>query len=261
MAKRREKTLVNRHNNAPNPTPGSRTASEKAIFELWQGLGKALVFLAVSVIASTAMTLGAFAFFDRAKAQHAIQEKHLDETRTRYRQLDRELAIVETYFPRFQHLVEAGFIGEEHRLTWLEALRNAARRLQLPELDYDISSRQPYHVPNSSQVPRTTHTSLNERRQLIVSHRNYNRRALASAALDTGPYRIHASEMQLTMGLLHEGDLFSLLAELDRHAVGGYSVEYCRLRRVGREPSRNPTKANLNADCVLRWYSLDKRRD
>ncbi|VFN08032.1 MAG: hypothetical protein BECKG1743D_GA0114223_112481, partial [Candidatus Kentron sp. G] len=156
------------------------------------------------------MVLGTLVFLDRAKIQHDIQEQRLDKMRVQYRQLDEEITIVNTYFPRFQRLVQDGFIGEERRLTWLEALRDASARIELPGLRYNISSRQPYHVSNFP--------------------------------VDTGIYQIHATQMQLTMGLLHEGDLFFLLRELERHGIGLYSTVYCRLRRVVRESWRDPAK-------------------
>lgn len=190
----------------------------------WPSLRGALVFLGVSAIACAAMTLGAWEFLDDAKARYEIQKERLDKARGRRRQREADRAMVHAYLPRFQRLVQAGFIGEERRLTWLEALDNAAERLKLPELRYDLSARAPHHPPD------------------LPPH--------------IGPYRIHASDMRLTLGLLHEGDLFSVLTELDRHALGLYSVVDCRLRRVGREAGRDPAKANLNADCRLRWYSL-----
>lgn len=195
--------------------------------EVWRGIRGALIFFVLSVVACAAMILGASAALDDATAEYGIRKKRLDQARTRYLQLDEEMATVDAYLPRFRRLAQTGFLGEERRLTWIEALRNAAERLELPELRYHLSPRQSHSLPDFP--------------------------------IDTGPYRIHASEMQLTMGLLHEGDLFSLLAELDRHALGLYSVTYCRLRRVERESWDDPARANLNAECVLRWYSLEER--
>nr|VFJ75275.1 MAG: hypothetical protein BECKFW1821C_GA0114237_10716 [Candidatus Kentron sp. FW] len=192
----------------------------------WQTIRNALIFLGISAVISTSLIMGTFMFLDRIKGQHDVQEKYLDNIRTRYRRLDEEIATIDTYFPHFQRLVQLGLIGKEHRLTWLEALRNAAERIGFPELHYNISSREP-HVPDFP--------------------------------IEDGPYRIYASEMQLTTGLLHEGDLFSLLEELDRHAVGIYHVVHCKLRRVGWGGSHAPNRANLHCECMLRWYTLEKR--
>nr|VFJ61929.1 MAG: hypothetical protein BECKDK2373B_GA0170837_110512 [Candidatus Kentron sp. DK]VFJ70411.1 MAG: hypothetical protein BECKDK2373C_GA0170839_12612 [Candidatus Kentron sp. DK] len=197
-------------------------------FGLWRGTRAAVLFLVFSVVAAFSLTLSASILLDQAKTRFAQQEERFRETKTGYQRLDREMATTRAYLPRFRALVNsAGFIGEEQRLTWLEALRNAAWRIGLPALDYTISSRTPYRAPGFP--------------------------------LDTAPYQLHASEMQLTMGLLHEGDLFSLLAELDRHAVGLHDVAYCHLRRVGGEPARDPGRANIGCECVLRWYTLERQ--
>nr|VFK54522.1 MAG: hypothetical protein BECKTUN1418F_GA0071002_10445 [Candidatus Kentron sp. TUN]VFK56304.1 MAG: hypothetical protein BECKTUN1418D_GA0071000_10441 [Candidatus Kentron sp. TUN]VFK57364.1 MAG: hypothetical protein BECKTUN1418E_GA0071001_10455 [Candidatus Kentron sp. TUN] len=198
----------------------------------WQLIRNALIFLGISAVISASVVVGSLVFLHEAKDQYGVQERRLDDVRTRYRRLDEERVIVDAYFPHFQRFVQTGLIGEEHRLTWLEALQNAAERIGLPELRYDISSRKP-HVPDFP--------------------------------VDDGFYQVYATDMQLTIGLLHAGDLLSLLAELDRHAVGIYRVVYCRLRRIERGFSRvsehNPNRANLNAECTLRWYTLDERAD
>lgn len=191
----------------------------------WKTLRNALIFLGISALLSGSMMIGGAIFLDGAEDRRDARERRLQHARLQHGRIREEMAMVDTYLPQFERFAQAGLIGEERRLTWLEALRAADRRIGLPELRYRISSRGPQ--PGS---PRH------------------------------GPYRLYATEMQLTMGLLHEGDLFSVLAELDRHAVGAYSVTYCSLRRAARlsgtlAPDAN--RPNLHSECKLRWHTLD----
>jgi len=198
----------------------------------WPVLRNAVVFLGISALLSALMILGGFVFLDKMEDEYEAQEKRLNNARSQYRRLDEEPAIIDQYFPQFERFEGMGLIGEEQRLSWLEALHTAARHINLPELRYSVSSREPY----APDFP-----------------------------VDDGPYGVYASDMALSMGLLHEGDLFSLLAELDQHAVGTYSVVYCGLRAVGEEftgiPAGNPRGANLHADCTLRWYTLKRAEE
>nr|VFK61411.1 MAG: hypothetical protein BECKUNK1418G_GA0071005_101725 [Candidatus Kentron sp. UNK]VFK69126.1 MAG: hypothetical protein BECKUNK1418H_GA0071006_101044 [Candidatus Kentron sp. UNK] len=198
----------------------------------WQSIRNALIFLGISALIGVSVAIGASIFLHKAQDQHDTQQRRLDDARRRYGRLDIDAAMVDAYSPHFQRFVEAGLIGEEQQLGWLAALRSAARRIGLPELRYSLSARKPY-APDSSPAD---------------------------------PYRVYVSEMQLTMGLLHEGDLLSLFAELDRGAIGLYRVEYCGLRRVDyrtarrdpRAPAFDPNRANLDAECTLRWYTLER---
>nr|VFK38723.1 MAG: hypothetical protein BECKTC1821D_GA0114238_100547 [Candidatus Kentron sp. TC] len=199
----------------------------------WQSIRNASIFLGMSMLICASIMIGASLFLHEARDRRDAQQMRLDDARRRYERIGVDAAMVDAYSPHFQHFVETGLIGEEQRLSWLEALRAAAGRIGLSELRYNISPRKPY-APD------------------FLVH--------------DGPYRVYASEMRLTTGLLHEGDLLSLFAELDRHAVGLYHVEYCGLRRIDRRaahrdqrpPAFDPDRANLDAECALRWYTLQR---
>jgi len=66
--------------------------------------------------------------------------------------------------------------------------------------------------------------------------------------------------MQLRLDLLHEGDIFQVLEDLDNKALGIYSVSECNLlrRRVG--DLEDIKTANILAECTLDWFTI-KRSD
>jgi hypothetical protein len=72
-----------------------------------------------------------------------------------------------------------------------------------------------------------------------------------------GPFRVYASTMRLSAGLVHEEDLLRLLEALERRAAGSFNVESCTIRR-GRAGELAPFGENLQADCSLQWFTVRK---
>ena len=63
--------------------------------------------------------------------------------------------------------------------------------------------------------------------------------------------------MQLSLGLLHEGDLQSLLSALDRDAEGLYSISRCEANRINEQSEFDPTQPMISATCQLTWFTVD----
>ena len=132
--------------------------------------------------------------------------------------------MVITYYPMFQDLERAGIIGEERRLKWTEALKDADGTLKLPNLTYSIDTQERH----ASDFP-----------------------------MSEGAYKLFASEMNLDVGLLHGDDLFRLLVKLEEEAEGLFSVDYCSLERRKDTPGdwQDP---HLASKCRLYWYTIQK---
>src|SRR5262245_25902337 len=65
----------------------------------------------------------------------------LTRVQAEYQAIDDEQNVIATYLPQYQALESEGVIGEELRLNWVEALREAARVIKLPALRYELSAR------------------------------------------------------------------------------------------------------------------------
>ncbi len=76
-------------------------------------------------------------------------------------------------------------------------------------------------------------------------------------ALNTGGFDINATDMDLSMGLLHEGDLFDVLNILDKKAAGLFSVSSCELSRAAIANRERGLAERLEANCQLRWLTID----
>lgn len=189
----------------------------------WRELRGALALLAATLLLSAGLLGGSHYFESRMEAKYEAQKRRLNVVRSNYYTVDEEERLIEAYLPRYRLLKERGVIGDEQRLTWVEALGDASASIKLPSLSYEISPQRPY-VPD---IP-----------------------------LDTGAFQVYASEMNLRIGLLHEEDLAALLRMLDRHATGLYSVSHCRLSRNAETFRLAPMAENITAHCTLRWYTI-----
>lgn len=189
----------------------------------WSVLRGALGVFVICALLSAVM-LGATQIFaeDMASEYRAHHGKFRDASR-KYLSVDQDERAIAEHYPHFVELYRSGVIGDEHRLSWVEALRASADALALPALSYDIEAQQPF-VPDY--------------------------------ALTAGAFDVRVSRMHLDVGLLHEGDLERLFDELTRRADGLYSVRACDLKRSagGARPG-----AQLTADCLLEWYTLELR--
>ncbi len=189
----------------------------------WRVLRGAMVLLLVSLLISGGLVFAAEWFNDTVQASFRQQQKNLVAVRSSYQQVDGEKLIMEAYLPLYGELVRAGVIGPEQRLTWVEALRGAAQELSLPSLRYEIRAQKQWQP----QLP-----------------------------LEIGLHRIYRTEMTLDMGLFHEGDLPRVLQALESKSRGLFSVDECSLARNAPLFGMDPHRANMNAACVLHWFTL-----
>ena len=195
----------------------------------WKILRGALGLCAVCVLLSGALVFGTDYFWQQMNREYTTHYTRFREVSRKYLAVDDDERVIHDEYPKFVALYHRGVLGDEHRLSWIEALRLAATTLALPKLDYKLDAQQLFTPP---------------------------------FALNSGPFAVNASNMHLSLELLHEGDLINLLDYLDRHAEGLYSVEQCTLtRNVVTATTAGVNAANLRAECVLRWLTLDQQGD
>lgn len=151
---------------------------------------------------------------DRSKAE-------LRSAQTRMQQSGTEKDIIVKYVDKYRDLQKAGFAGEEQRINWLDALRNANAKVDLFGVNYQINVQQPY--PYAQQF-------------------------------DPGPVRLMESVMELDLALLHEGDLPRFFDELRQQRAGIFHINSCELRRTSNSATLS-NQANVNASCKISWLT------
>ena len=189
----------------------------------WRALRGSVLLVGCAAAIGAAVAGGALRLHAEASHGYDQEKDRLEAVRARYRTVDEQKRLIESWLPAYRSLQAAGVIGEERRLEWIEALRAAAARVGLPSLRYRIE-------------PRTAHE--------------------AAPGLEAGDHVVFSTVVRLETGLVHEGDLERLLRELAVADAGLFHIERCSVRRSGPEFLMRPGAINLSAECVLRWITL-----
>ena len=189
----------------------------------WPVLRGAVVVTLGALLVSGAMLAGSHFFLEGMRQAYEQDRRQFQQASRRYIALDDEEQQIRSYLPRLESLIERGILGAEHRLDWMEALRGANARLRLAGLRYDIHPQQIFQ-PES--------------------------------LLNLGDFRVYASRMEISAGLLHEEDLLRLLDQIDRHALGTFTVDSCVLTRVTESVAADASRPNVSARCEVLWLTL-----
>jgi hypothetical protein len=179
-----------------------------------------LVLAAVLAIGATAIYFSA-RLVASTDDQLVQQRAQLREARTRVQKSGDEKNLIVRYVDDYLRLQRAGFIGDEQRINWLDALRVANQQADLFGVDYQIGTQSAYPY---------------------------------AAELNPGDLTLSQSRMQLRFQLLHEEDLMRFLSALRQQGGGIFSIDFCQLRR-------NDTRGiirfqpNISATCDLSWIT------
>ena len=189
----------------------------------WRAWRGSIVLVAFATAIAATAAGGALGFHAEAMRAYDREKGRLEAIRSRYRSIDEQRRLIETWLPAFRSLQAAGVIGEERRLEWIETLRAAAARVALPSLRYRMEPRTAYE---------------------------------AGPGLDTGGYGAFSTVVRLEAGLLHEGDLERLIGDLENRGAGLFLIERCDVRRTGPDFVMRAGASNLTAECDLRWVTF-----
>jgi len=190
----------------------------------WQQMRGTVIFLVLAMLFCGSIIGGSLYFKKQMDKEFLRNNAVFQNNSKRYLAVDEEEKTIREYYPKFIHLYNYGEIGQERRLDWIETLRRVGVDIKLPSLSYSIESQKAF-VPNF--------------------------------VMNMGRYRLFKSDMSLKIQLLHEGDLFNLLTELERSAKGLYRVSNCKLSNNAKgKLTDDPDAANVSADCLLEWFTL-----
>ena len=190
----------------------------------WSVIKGSMIMLGVCIVICSGLISASHYYNKQLERKYRDNKSIFQSISRRYLDIDQEEKLLLEYYPKFIKLYNRGYIGSEKRLNWLEALRHSGETVNIPSLSYSIESQEEF-VPG------------------------YN--------VDYGGYKLYTSRMELVLGLLHEGDLFNLLNELNRVADGNYTVNKCNFRMNGRELMYQKDHANINVSCMLEWITLN----
>ena len=190
----------------------------------WQALQSPLLILA-AVTAAVISLFSAAQYFNTNQEQALQnQQNQLNAARQRYQSSGAEKAMITEYLPRYQALISKGFVGEERRIEWVEALREQHKNHKLFGIKYSISHQEKY-TPVFAANP--------------------------------GGFTLNRSVMKLDLDMLHEGDLLQLTESLTNKNTAPFILRDCEIARLNPgSPISNQLIANLHAQCELDWLTL-----
>jgi hypothetical protein len=182
--------------------------------------GPLLLLIAVLIMAAGAVY---YTHMLRQQAQTALskQQTLLRDAQARMRRSGDEEAIITQYVDKYRQLQQSGFIGNEQRINWIDALRIADERTDLFGINYGIDAQQPYPY---------------------------------AAELNPGQFTIRQSVMKLDFRLLHELDLLRFFDALRTQNNGLFHLDQCALRRTEMTAAIR-YQPNITANCQLTWIT------
>lgn len=190
----------------------------------WTILKTPLVMLCVCLVIASALIGTAYYFNSSMEKEFKTNKSIFQSISRRYLDVDQEEKVLRENYPKFVTFYNQGIIGAEKRLNWIESLRNAGEVIGLPSLSYSIESQEE-HVPEYS--------------------------------INYSGYTLYRSSMDLSLGLLHEGDLFKFIDYINKNADGVYTISECKFRKGGNEVRYEKAYANVSVTCLLYWITID----
>lgn len=180
--------------------------------------------LVASIILSAVMIKFSAVQNKAADSQRRAQSTALKEARDRFQRSGEERNAILKYLPAYRKLQSEGLIGAEQRIEWIEALRAANKQAGLFGVNYQLEARKPFTLLGQGNP--------------------------ASQFLQQ-------SQMKLSFGLVHEGDLMRFLEMLATQQSGMFFIRSCIIDRPVRIDTPAPRQPNLNAQCELSWLTID----
>ncbi|HYN53234.1 MAG TPA: hypothetical protein VES38_00850, partial [Methylotenera sp.] len=189
----------------------------------WRKLQNTLVILVTVVIVVALLVYGAQNYSVEQEAALQTQQNSLNAARQRYQSSGMEKDTITEYLPQYQALINKGFVGEERRIEWVEALREQQKNNKLFGIKYNISQQEDFKP---------------------------------SFAPNLGGFIMHRSIMKLDLDMLHEGDILQLTESLSAKNTAPFMLRDCEITRLNSGGTLSKQLiANLHAQCQLDWLT------
>lgn len=183
-----------------------------------------LAALAAVVVAGAVLISWTRAQIQQGQRALSAQETQLREARNRFQRSGEERDLIVRYKPPYEALRNAGLIGPEQRINWLDALRATNQQARLFGTEYQVSMQQPYPYAQDYNAPR-----------------------LGMAQ----------SVMKVNLRLAHEGELLRFFRQLEAQGAGAFDINECRIERTSSADAPLGPQANLRAECELAWITIN----
>ena len=193
----------------------------------WFYLRRPLAILLVAIIISAAVAAAGYQYEAAQEKEYSAAVSTLRSTHKQYSNIINDIDLLDQYRALYSEYKSSGLVGAERRLSWIESLDATNQVLRLPALSYSLKPQEDFQRPG-----------LKLKRGVEVL----------------------SSPMDLTIGLLHEEDLFALLEGLRLSIQNLFTVDRCIITRTrAMNQSLDTSRSNLNSQCTIRWVTIDAK--
>jgi len=184
--------------------------------------GRIILFSCVSFICALLLWFS-FSHLSKQEQMMGNTQSDMDSTEEEITRLNNLVSLFENFNSDYKKYETKGFLNKEKRLSWIETLEKTASQLQLDNLRYEIT-------------PRTILTGENNSFSPNIS--------------------LFESKLSLESGLIHEGDLVSLISNLNQVNSGLFVINNCKVQRLDAT-TRSASSSNFHAKCETFWYTAE----
>jgi hypothetical protein len=189
-----------------------------------RNLGGGIVWLFLASLLAAGLVFGVVHYVSQAELALRQAQAEQAESRGRLARVQDDEQEIRAKIDRYREIIDRGRSQPERRLDWVEILLQIKEKRRLLGLEYEIAPQKP----------------LDEKK------------------LVSGGYSFLVSPMKLEMMLLHENDLFGLLADLSQQVPALVSVRHCAIERLSAAPQPQ-NAALLKARCEIDWITLQEK--
>jgi hypothetical protein len=193
----------------------------------WTYLRRPLIIVVVAIIVSLAVAAVGYEYERKQLEEYEASLSRLRATHQLYSNMINDIDLLDQYRAQYSEYKSTGLVGEERRLSWIESLESVNEVLRLPTLGYSLKPQEEFKRPNFS--------------------------------LKRG-VEVMSSPMELSIGMLHEEDLFALLEGLRLSIRNLFTVDECSIvRQNSVNRSLETRKTNLRSQCTIRWVTINAK--
>ena len=193
----------------------------------WFYLRRPLLMLGVAVLIAAAVIAVGYQFETSKREDYESALSTLRSTHKLYTNIINDIDLLEQYRHLYTDFKSTGLVGDERRLSWIESLESTNEVLRLPTLAYNLNPQEDFQRPDFK--------------------------------LKRG-VSVMSSPMDLTIGMLHEEDLFALLEGLRLTIKSLFTVDSCTIVRQGTlDRSLDTRQANFRTQCTIRWVTINAK--
>ena len=193
----------------------------------WFYLKRPIIVFFVMLLLSLLLAVAGYQYEQAHEEKYQQALSTLTSTHRLYRSKVNDIDLLEQYRELYNEYRSTGLVGEERRLSWIESLESTNDVLRLPTLTYNLRAQEKFERPG-----------FKVKRDVTVM----------------------SSPMDLSIGLLHEEDLFALLEGLRLSIRNLFTVESCSMSRVSAiDQSLDTKRTNLTTQCKIRWVTINAK--